>query len=815
MMTRIKWKSIFIFLIIIIISLFLFKDLFKKKNFYYNEDVSNYFYPAAGFNFTNIKKMELPLWNPYRYGGHPWLADIQVSFFYFIDYIIIYFFGIYYAHITIIFHYILMAFFMYLFARSLHLDRFSSLTAGIIFTINGFVGETLKAGNLGIIKTITYMPLIFCLLTKLFNLPKIKYVILLSFIIALQFFAGHFQFFYYSSFLEFLYIIFCTIYFTIYFKNKKYFLKLISYLFLILILSLLLISIQLLPTFEFTKYCTRGVGVSYKFATINSISPDKLIEFVFSNFFGSAEKDYIGLFEPNNLGYIGFFPVLLIISYFLFVKKSKNFLNYLSYFLLFISILSIALSMGKYLPLFKIFFSYIFGFNFFRSVNRLLIIYIFNSAVLTGIAFNRIFHSQINQKIKYFIYLIFLLSIILFIISTFTNHYPDFTLNKIKIFYKFLWNNHIRGEGWHKAIIEFAGVDRIYFLSYRLLKYSIFAFVSAALLYIINIYKIKIKKTLLLWTFIFLIFDLSQPYIALLNEALKNKIDIETQRKSIVNFLRTQSDVFRISASAVLPYDVSLLNNFFEINGYGSITSERYNEFMNIVSSKKNELIFYKHVNKQGGIHLCNYYGSHLLNLLNVKYVLPYQNNMPEEQIGTRYKLVYIEKGTNQEVYENKDYLPRFFFVNNFLMINNDDDRIHKLFSDTFDYKTTVILEEEPTLKIEQSKQLEYSINISEYRLNKIRMEIYTNQNSLLFLSENYYPGWKFYIDNRPEKIFIADHTFRAVQVPAGAHKLLFEFKPDSFYRGLYLTGLGLILILILIILKFILVIFERKTSSV
>ncbi|HOK41518.1 MAG TPA: YfhO family protein [bacterium] len=797
-------RKIHIILILIFIILFLFKDLLTRKNIYFNEDTSHFFYPATTFNYINLISGKIPLWNPYRYSGHPWLADIQTSFFYFIDYLIIFFTGIYYPNIVIIIHYAFMFYFMFLFARSLHLDRFSSLLTTIIFTISGFIGETLKVGNLGIIKTITYMPLIFLLITKLFYLPKIKYVILISFVLAIQFFAGHFQFFFYSSFFLLLYIFFSVFYFWNYFKNSKYLIKISIYLFLILIISLLLISIQLLPTYELSKLCTRSYGVPYNFATSNSISPDKLVEFVLCNFYGINERDYIGLTEPNNLGYIGFFPLVLIFSYLFFSVKKNKLLFYHFLFFGLTAILSILLSMGKHSPLFDFFFNNVFGFNFFRSVNRLLIIYVFSASILTGIAFNQLFYQQIKTKIKIIIFILFLIGIFFFLCSTLINYFPYGALMKLKKFYVLLWEKGFRGGGWHYATVHFAKVDRIIYFSYRILQYSIYSLVSAILLYFILNFKINLKRTIFISTFLLILFDLSKPYLSLLKEALKLEDAIKNRRIEVVEFLKRDKTLFRISAAGVIPYDISMINELYEINGYASLTLKKYNEFMNLVARKPGTYFPYYLVNYQGGIHLCNYFSSNLLNILNVKYLLPLKGylkeSISEEQINTRYKVIYEKEDIC--IFENKDCLPRFFCVNKYEVEKDERKKMDKLYSETFDYKNIILLEEEPELKYNSEKNLDYNISEIEYDINEIKLKIRTNQNCLLFMSENYYPDWYAYINNKLTKIYIANHTFRAIEIPEGEHSIIMKFKPKSFYQGFYLTLCGIGLIIILIILK-------------
>ena len=76
-------------------------------------------------------------------------------------------------------------------------------------------------------------------------------------------------------------------------------------------------------------------------------------------------------------------------------------------------------------------------------------------------------------------------------------------------------------------------------------------------------------------------------------------------------------------------------------------------------------------------------------------------------------------------------------------------------------------------------------------------MEVATNKNAILFLSDNYYPGWNATVDNKKSEILRADYTFRAIPVPTGKHTVKFVYDPQSFKLGVYaaLTGIALMIL--------------------
>jgi len=116
-----------------------------------------------------------------------------------------------------------------------------------------------------------------------------------------------------------------------------------------------------------------------------------------------------------------------------------------------------------------------------------------------------------------------------------------------------------------------------------------------------------------------------------------------------------------------------------------------------------------------------------------------------------------------------------------------------------------IILEKSPVMLL-HGNGMASSSNVNavkiENELNDIIIfsKIETNVPTLLFISDNWYPGWNAYVDGKKTELLRADFTFKAIEVPAGSHSIIMKFEPKSLKYGGLISWLAIFVSLIYLI---------------
>jgi uncharacterized membrane protein YfhO len=157
-------------------------------------------------------------------------------------------------------------------------------------------------------------------------------------------------------------------------------------------------------------------------------------------------------------------------------------------------------------------------------------------------------------------------------------------------------------------------------------------------------------------------------------------------------------------------------------------------------------------------------------------------------------------------IMENKDVYPRAFIVHRAEDISDPDKIFARLKSTDFDIQKQIIIEKSlPQNMLDGNGAPETdnsSSTITSYKDQEVLIDAHMESDGFLFLADQYYPGWKAFVDGKETEIYATDYTFRSIYLSKGDHKVRFLYDPMSYKIGECISLIALLAIIGLYIKK-------------
>lgn len=388
-----KKDLFFVFLLFVLCTLY-FLDVFVGKVLFTGDNLSINI-PGKFLFWQKILNKESLGQNPYIFSGMPFLADLNLGLFspFTLLYLFLNPFTALSYHIYLLV--VMAGIGMYTVLRkTMQFTSFSSFIGAVSFMLSGSIMQ--HTWNTATLTVIAFIPLVFLSYDFALKTKTTKSIIVSSLILSLQFLSGHPQYFYYTLFLLFLWTLFE--YWS--FKNLKIIsnfgfrifnlfqinTSLFKTLFTMITFFLVLTSFQLIPFLHLAFSSTRpGNSLNYAASAAPVIS---LIHIVFPFFFGVVNKGTSWGATADVNGYIGFVP-LIFFAYCFTVSKPRQIK-----FFIWLGIVSILISLGKYSPFYLACYYLLPFFSRFRNPPGILILFTFSSSIITGFVFNEMQNNK-------------------------------------------------------------------------------------------------------------------------------------------------------------------------------------------------------------------------------------------------------------------------------------------------------------------------------------------------------------------------------------------------------------------------------------
>ncbi len=729
------WMPIIIFALATFI--FFWQQLSGGSFFW--EDFAEFVYPTQNFAAKAFANGILPFWNPYTFVGMPFIADLQVGFFYPFNRLLSLFISdgqlsVWAAQFIIILHFFIAQLNLYLLARHLRISSIGSILAAISYSFSLIL--VCHAIHPMIIYHLAWFPVVFMFIHKAIAGGEIKAgnyksAIYAGLILGMSLLSGHPQ----TTLYEFFFLGVFVLWFLIAGLRKGELgggkiLRFIAVAAIPFIIAVGIFSIQLLPSQELAGQSQRE-ELSFEKAAEGSMQFKQVFSAVVPKVFGFVDgenlsrstyylkfgRQFQSHFYWETSYYFGI--VALLIGIFGILLKIRT---RMGAFLFAMTMAGFFFSLGSNGFLFPLLFELpLFG--SFRNPAKMMFFLVLAFSLFAGFGFDGLW-----QKLKDKTVLIKLLII-----------------TAIALLMAFLVASGTILDSFEtpaRIVDETASYGSTAVL-------FIIAVILTAALINRGMFKPLLGGSILIaLAFIDLNMAGSSFNSSPNDPAKQYQISKEIENAFIA---KVPGENFRVLSRIYNPpymalsRNQGLFTNIFLVGGYNPLILKRIRPPLESFDD--------------------------LHNIWNVKYE------------------IRAEQGRQPQFYERTTRYGHAWMV--YDAVVTDENRVEDLIKQNkHDLTATVILEEQPDLVLQKPAEVNYSpeIKCTDYSINSFEYEVSTKYNGVLCFSEIWYPAWQVYIDGRPAKLLRADYSFRAVAVPSGSHKIEMKYESRKFNTGMYVT---------------------------
>ncbi len=783
-----------IILLFLAITVFYFAPVIFSQNTVLSRDIYLFYHPQHSFSAAHMKTGTIPLWNPYLACGKPFQANVQSSLFYplsSIYYVLPFELG--YKYFMVI-HYFLASLGMFLLMREWRYSVYGALVSAVVFAYGGYLVSILD--NVCFLAAAVWLPFILLCYHRCLQTGSLTASLLAGVGIALQIFAGDASFYVLTTLLSLLFytLLWPVIRMPSGATNTPWLPW--GFLTVAFVTGATVASVQLLPLFELASHSTRFGGLHFAEATKWSFHPAEFLQLISPYIFGTTvpQMRWFGQTWLDTI-YVGIFPLLFSMVFVCCCKERRR------YFILLLLLFSLLMSMGCYTPLFRILYELLPGLNMLQYPVKFLFPAAFCCSIMAGAGgafwFARLEADDGGNGIFRAVAGIFVVLIILLVGG---GMFQD-TLYKyfLTLYPQSEYFNHIQDQSFQCIVNGVALAVALY----------------ALFLIITGLLRKKVIRTSLAMTVSFLIILFDLTYIGRPQDPLI-PASLITRRPATASVFKPQEPAARIFS---LFY---VINQQSFLHVYNIPFARLYQTFQEQQRPNLNMYVHLPSVDEYSDVLIRQYYTifsavresfasevglspadrvyrNNMLNLLNVKYLIS-----PFPLTDANVKLL---RDGPIKIYENTTCLPRAFFVNRVVVVETEEELLRRLKAPDFDPQSTAYITQSEMKKLgraippihfpEQSDTLE----IIAYQPNQIELKAAPHRACFLFMSDNYYPGWKAYVNGEEQPLVKTNYAFRGLFLDKGEQRITLMFKPRTFIVGAWFSLIAVVCVLGIIVL--------------
>ena len=713
-------------------------------------DIISQIYPWKKLTIDSWKQGEIPLWNPYSLSGTVHAGNYQTAVFSPLN---ILFFVLPFIDawsIMVLLQPLITALGMYVLLRSFHRSRIASSLGAIGFMFCSFITTWMAYGTLGY--AIAGLPWALWAVSNDFIKRSYYMRVILSASISFSLVSGHFQ----TS----IYMITAVLSFIIYKTWVSRNIREGSILAFYVLCGILLAAPQLLLTSDAYRASTRSASFIK-----GEVIPWQYIATLFSpDFYGNpvTRNDWFGHYAEWG-SYIGIIPLLLAI-----IGISSGLRGYKKFFF---TIAAGAFLLAYPTPATDLLFLMKLPVLSTSAASRIIVLASFALSALASFGMNDLIGYWKTKKIRqvilptciFAVIVIFLWGIVYFI-RPFS--YEHLAVAKRNLIFPTL-------VGIVGILCIAIGYIKIRFFRTKLSSAVLMTAAGTVLLIAqcIDSYRFAAK-----W----------MPF--------DQRIYAYPEEQSVTFLQKNTGEIDR--AFGNIGGEVSATFAIPVIEGYDAMYQQRYGEFINAISTGNPA------AEARSVVQFDKYglYKTQAFKLLGVRYI--YHRVSDKHNVWAFPYWEYTADSSMRQVFNDEKYqiylfthaFPRVFLASSYRIASDKQGIIDTMFSPDINLRETLVLEKKPLLEPTTGIG-EASITV--YKPNRIELNTRAETPKLLFLSDVYDQGWRVAVDGKLSDIYRADYDFRAVALPAGSHKVVFTYFPDSMLRGIIIAVCSLVLLFV------------------
>jgi Bacterial membrane protein YfhO len=703
-------------------------------------DFADQFYAFARFAYEELAQGRLPLWNPFTFAGHPFIADIQSAVFYPPSLIVMAAssllggFSLYVLEWQAVLHFSLAGVLTFLFARrelleawpaarsGQHVPRLAAFIAALVFTFGGYL-TSYPSQQLAILETDVWLPLVLlCVSYSIGHSPgrvgARSGTLLAGLFLGMALLAGHPQ--------SLLYVLIVTLAYTA-FQGRRRGLpwaQIAVRLLAILAIALGVSAVQWIPSLEFMQLSSRS-----------SLTYDDYAR-------GFELQDPLQLLLPGSVSlysplYVGILPLALAVCALWLPRRPGR----PAVFWLVLALCALALSFGGNLFLYPLLYLFAPGFALFRQQERAAFIFSFALAILSGygaLAIGQALSSGAQRRLRGMLRLsagalcgAFFLFTLLYLAWTAAqlSHDSPFREASSHAVWLLLMLMLLSGVLWAR-------------LHGRLKRARLLAGIAGIV--VLDLFTVNQHTN----------FGPLAP-------------EAQTRPPAILEPVLADHGVFRTFNEYRVAGNFGDMFRIADTWGASPLRLARYEQFHKLPLER-------------------------VWSLMNVKYVITWRKSLSE--MGVESEVVAEAKVSETEttyVHRLLRVSPRAALASRVDLAASNDDALRMLAAPEFDVARQAVLESQQSLGLSSGDSGQPTL-VSQIP-NGSTWAITGTSQSLFVISENFYPGWRAFVDGREAQILRANSVMMAVVVPGGDHRVEFVFDPFSVKLGAGISALSLI----------------------